>query len=448
MQTQEITLSQKQAEAWYYLNNDPKAFDVFYGGAAGGGKTWLGCLWQIYRRLNYPGTRGMIGRETLKDLKDTTLMTFFKIANEIYQLSTFDYKYKQNTGRIEFANGSLIFLKELKFYPSDPEFTDLGGLEITDAFVDEIPEITEKASEILRSRIRYQLIDDVPKFLGAGNPQNNWVKHRYILDKMNNPVKLKAFQRVVKASLKDNPDQKFREIYERNLQELNPYDRARLLYGDWTVQMNESPFFPSFEKTMVVEGLTIDHDFPVWLSFDFNIDPCTVIIAQDVGNEIRIIQDLQVKGNTKQLCETLLDSIDYPPLGFLVTGDYSGNTGSTSAGRLPHGVFNTDYEIIKSVLKIGDGSLRWTRRANERHELSYRLCDAFFTHIPFKIDARCLATINDLEIAQRTEKGKLRKDRENFKMDAGDAFRYLVSALFEGKYENIKNYANRIKAKS
>ena len=45
-----------------------------------GGKTALGCYWQLKMRLKYPNTRGLIGRAVLKTLKETTLVSFFQVA--------------------------------------------------------------------------------------------------------------------------------------------------------------------------------------------------------------------------------------------------------------------------------------------------------------------------------------------------------------------------------
>jgi len=46
----------------------------------GGGKTALGCYWQLKQRLKYPNTRGLIGRAVLKTLKETTLVSLFQVA--------------------------------------------------------------------------------------------------------------------------------------------------------------------------------------------------------------------------------------------------------------------------------------------------------------------------------------------------------------------------------
>ena len=70
----------RQIEALNFLNTDSIVEQLLYGGAAGGGKTKFGCMWQIQRRLKYPGTRSLIGRAKLDNLKKTTLNTFFETA--------------------------------------------------------------------------------------------------------------------------------------------------------------------------------------------------------------------------------------------------------------------------------------------------------------------------------------------------------------------------------
>lgn len=69
----------KQLDALKYLVKDSPCELVLFGGAAGGSKSFLGCAWQIQRRLKYDGSRGLIGRSKLDTLKKTTLKTFLNV---------------------------------------------------------------------------------------------------------------------------------------------------------------------------------------------------------------------------------------------------------------------------------------------------------------------------------------------------------------------------------
>jgi hypothetical protein len=221
----------RQAEALQYLSNDSSVNYVLYGGAAGGGKTMLGCTWQILRRLKYPGTRGLIGRAKLDTLKKTTVATFLEVANMIGLVAGKDFTYNQQSHIIKFMNGSEIILADLFLYPSDPYMTDLGGLEITDFLIDEAAEVSEKAFNIVSSRVRYKLneFNLVPKGLITCNPAKNWIYNQFYLPHKNNALpEYKAFVQALPGDNLHLPS-----AYVQSLSRLPEVDRKRLLEGDW-----------------------------------------------------------------------------------------------------------------------------------------------------------------------------------------------------------------------
>jgi len=221
----------RQAEALQYLSNDSSVNYVLYGGAAGGGKTMLGCTWQILRRLKYPGTRGLIGRAKLDTLKKTTVATFLEVANMIGLVAGKDFTYNQQSHIIKFMNGSEIILADLFLYPSDPYMTDLGGLEITDFLIDEAAEVSEKAFNIVSSRVRYKLneFNLVPKGLITCNPSKNWIYNQFYLPYKNESLpEYKAFVQALPGDNLYLP-----ESYVTSLTRLPEVDRKRLLEGDW-----------------------------------------------------------------------------------------------------------------------------------------------------------------------------------------------------------------------
>lgn len=224
------TQTRKQREAWEILN-DKNTTELLFGGGAGGAKSYLGCAWLILNCINYPGTTWVMGRKVLKRLKETTLATFFRICSEWGIKPDVHYVYRLQEGLIEFKNGSVILLKDLMTYPTDPEFEALGSLEITGAFVDEASEVSEKAINILNSRRRL-LLDKyglIPKTLMTCNPTKKWLYSEFY--KPNKEGKLKPYRKFIQALVGDNPF--ISKHYIENLQKLDEISRQRLLFGNW-----------------------------------------------------------------------------------------------------------------------------------------------------------------------------------------------------------------------
>lgn len=432
----------------YYLNNDPQIEEVFFGGGAGPGKTFVGCYWQIRRRLKHPKTFGAICRNTLKDLRDTTLITFFDILHDIFECREGEhYKFDQQKMRIEFKNGSLIFFKEIKYNPRDPNFADLGSLELTDAFIDEASEVTKKARDILFSRIRKNLIGGVPKILLCSNPDDNWIKYEFVIDEETLQKKvLKDYQRFIPALLTDHVDETFRRIYGRNLDRLPAYDRARLLEGVWDAQPNENPFFYEYKPEMIKE-VEIFTDAPLLISFDFNFDPGTATIMQHVDCDfdkkyfgLYTHDCVQQKGGTSHVCDLLIDEqwVDHPG-GFFVTGDRTGNKNTSNANQ-------SDWEIVFRKLKITKYMAKYTQGANERHVYSRNVGNYLLKNYPCYFSPAAAKVTSDLKNAIPTTDGKLYKNREQgHAQDAGDTWRYGVHAEFPKGIRSIDQLLRKCK---
>ncbi len=225
-----LEMSKRQNEAWKVLQ-DRVHTEIFYGGGAGGGKSYLGCTWSLFNCLNYPGCRGLMGRAKLKELKESTLLTFFQVCKAWGLIAGVDYKYNSIEGTIKFRNGSAIYLKDLFAYPSDPEFDSLGSTEYTFAFVDEASQITVKAKNIVMSRIRYKLDEFglIPKFFIASNPSKNFLYFEFY--KPQRDGKIEHYRIFLKALVGDNPF--ISKYYIENLKKLDRVSKERLLHGNF-----------------------------------------------------------------------------------------------------------------------------------------------------------------------------------------------------------------------
>ena len=226
----DINLTKKQSQAWKLLMDDITN-EVLYGGSAGAGKSWLGCLWITTLCLQYPAIRCLIGRTVLQQLKLTTLNTLFETLQSMGLKSGEHYVYNGQSNVITFTNKSEIVLKDLAYQPSDPNFDSLGGLELTAVFVDEAAQISQLAYNILKSRMRFKLTEYnlIPKILMTCNPGQVWLKKVFYLPYIQDTLEPnKAF---VPALPLDNPH--LPPSYIEMLKSLPPAQRRRLLEGDW-----------------------------------------------------------------------------------------------------------------------------------------------------------------------------------------------------------------------
>ena len=254
---------------------------VLFAGAAGAGKTLLGCSWVVAMCLKFPNMRGVLARKTLKVLKATTWVTLMKVL-DMFGLKQDENYYIDNINTVlHFWNGSSILALSLAPSLQDPEYNFLGSLEISFFYCDEVSEVTEKAIEVLRSRCRWNTADTfvVPKALLGTNPTDNWVRGAFVQDEDGNPIKPAKGLRYVPATVYDNPDPVFRAAYINNLMKIrDPFTRRRLLAGDWSSpNANNMAAYWNFDGTKhLVRHLCqkrYDPTKTIILAMDFNVNP-------------------------------------------------------------------------------------------------------------------------------------------------------------------------------
>jgi len=226
----EPKFTKTQKECLRYLF-DNKTKEILFGGAAGGGKSWVGVSYLILMCIKYKKTRYLMGRSKLDALKKTTLNTFFEVCTAWQLKANKDYTFNGSSNIITFYNGSEIILKDLFLYPSDRNFDSLGSLEITGAFIDEANQITEKAKNVVASRLRYKLDENklIPKMLMTCNPAKNWVYSEYYRPAKENTIK--PYRKFIQSLVNDN--KYISKHYEKQLFELDELSKQRLLFGNW-----------------------------------------------------------------------------------------------------------------------------------------------------------------------------------------------------------------------
>ncbi len=243
--------------------NHPQVVEVDFGGAAGGGKSWLVCLWMLLQCRRYAGIRIGLGRKEGLRLRQTTVVTLLREVHPIMGVTNDEYTYQDQKGIIQYKNGSQIQLIDLNWQPSDPDYDTLGSLNFTHVVIEEAGEIREKARTVFGSRKNRFLNREyniVGKTVLTQNPSQNFTRKEFYepykklgmgshriwpigeVEVSPNVVK-QAYRAFVKSLPTDNP------FVSRNyiavLKNLPPQETKRLLEGNWDYMDDDDVLFPS-----------------------------------------------------------------------------------------------------------------------------------------------------------------------------------------------------------
>lgn len=235
----EITIkpTYKQHLAYVALSDDTIKYVVF-GGAAGGGKSWLGAEWLMTMCERYPGTKWFIGREELKRLMGSSFITFNKVLN--FHKADTNWILNGQYNFLQHNNGSRIDLLDLAYKPSDPMYERFGSLEYTGGWIEEAGEIHFDAFDVLKSRIGRHMNKQYnikSKILITCNPKKNFLYSMFY--KPWKEGKLPENSAFIQALYKDNPHTA--DDYGDNLSELRDESkRRRLRNGDWEYETDNS----------------------------------------------------------------------------------------------------------------------------------------------------------------------------------------------------------------
>ena len=200
-----------------------------YGGGVAGGKTiiTLGLLDELCQQ--YPGVRFVVVRKSLTTIRRNTIPSFTKILKMNGDINR--ARLHKGEWTYFYTNGSEILFMEADI-SNDPELNKLRGLEITGAVMEEANECSEKAFNILITRIGrwYNKEHNLPPFiLLSCNPDSNWVKDKFYdpwaREELNAPYYFKQ------ALPHDNPHNP--EEYLQGLEDLPEAEYERYVKGNW-----------------------------------------------------------------------------------------------------------------------------------------------------------------------------------------------------------------------
>lgn len=260
------TKNEKQiqaVEAWIDYTTE----EILYGGAKGGGKSYLGCSLIFGDALIYPGTHYYIARGELTDLRKFTIPSIYEVFKnwglKIEEYASFDGQYNI----FNLKNGSKVFLIACKVLPSDPLFERFGSMQMTRGWLEEAGEIAEAAKANLwlaTGRWKNEEYGLKKKQLITANPKKGWMKRDFV-DPFKQGVIPKT-RKFIQAFATDNTYLPA-DYIETLKNEKDTVRRQRLWEGDWDYDEDKDSLI-SFDALSDAFSNTITKDNNKYLIID------------------------------------------------------------------------------------------------------------------------------------------------------------------------------------
>jgi len=270
-----MKLTDKQIQGFDLLT-DRTTKVLGYGGAAGGGKSILGCYWQLTMNSALRESKWFIGRDSLRDTRESVLFTMKKVSKMAYFVP---WRYADN--HIYFENGSEIEFLDLSFYPEkDPLYERFGSKEYTGGWIEEAGPIKEMAFTVLKTRINRWYNEDyglIGKILVTFNPKKNWLDSMFYRPYAKQQ-ELKD-TKFIHALPTDNPF--LPAEYLENLRNIkDPATRERLLNGNFDYDDDPSALM-DYEKIYNIFSNIHIYENP--------IDKCIICDVARFGSDLAIV---------------------------------------------------------------------------------------------------------------------------------------------------------------
>lgn len=394
-----------------------------YGGAMGGGKSFVCLATLLVLARLYPGSKWCVIRESLPTIKKTTLETFSRLVPQ-----SFVKNYNQQELIYTFTNGSQIFFMA-EDYKNDKDFDRFKGLEVNGFLLEQVEELQEELLAVCFVRAGRWIIPKMPPrplILANVNPTLLWPKKkiydRYRLKQLPDDWFYQP------AKITDNPVLFNDAQYMHNLTaHLDSLTYRRLIDGDWNAFAVDKPYLYNFSmERHEHQDYKPNTYLPLTVSFDFNVEPMTALVGQKLDQRTGYIFD-EMKidtGSTEEMCDKIIAK--YPLWlndNLFVTGDATGrNRQAVMEGNLNH------YRVIKDKLNLKDSKLVVPAQ-NPAHKDSRVLGNSVLQHANYFITSACQETIQDCIYASVDHKGELIKTKAEGR-HFFDNYRYLYHAWY------------------
>ena len=277
-------LTEKQSSVVKFFE-EQNAQNILYGGAGGGGKSFLLRWFAVYLGLKYPTLQIYLFRLTYPELIDNHIFSANSLPAicETVFLEKKDFKFSKKDLSFEFFNGSRILLRHI----DKAKLYKYQGSELNVALFDEATLVPEECLDFLFSRCRIAITHETRSFSSkfplkvfATNPigvsflyfKREFVEKCSALEVFENKLGRSVF---IPAKLEDNPFID-KESYVVNLSHLPEKTRQAILQGLWIEPENK---FFDFNRNSHCGVFRYDERFPIYYGLDLGFSEPTAFVV-------------------------------------------------------------------------------------------------------------------------------------------------------------------------
>lgn len=277
-----IQPSPRQWEAFRHIGSGKM---VFYGGARGGGKSWLALAAAVWACLKHPGIVVTAIRETYPELYDV----FISKLPVLFPENVFNYYYREKYKEAIFSNGSRLVFRSVG---SVKDAKKIQGTEAQFMIIDEAPNFHLDVLRLLWGSVRKSdiLKEFESTILMTGNPggiSDHWFKTHFVDINYTFWTPQEMEQGLsfvfVPAKLWDNThiDQ---EAYASRLMLQGDAKRRAWLEGDWDVF--EGQFFEEWSPEVhIIDPFMIPQDWQRVIGLDLGYTESHPTVAEWVAQD-------------------------------------------------------------------------------------------------------------------------------------------------------------------
>jgi Terminase large subunit, T4likevirus-type, N-terminal len=358
-----------------------------FSGPVGSGKTFALVYKALRMATENPGCVGLLGAPTIPMLRSVTLRAMLETL-ETHRMP-FDYLSQSASLFLKRSRSSILF-RPLDF------FDRLRGYNLAWFGIDELTYCKEGAWQVLQQRIR----DPKARRLGGfavWTPKGfDWVYDRFIspTTKLEGYEAIFAGARENVAVLRNNPTyyQELKAGYDNKFYrqeaegEYLDIFSGRVYYAYETAQNDDAVEFNPHKRLN-------------W-ALDFNIDPMSSVLLQDLGGHIRVLDEISLRGaSVNDMCARFIETVapltakwrdanGDRPFEVGVYGDAAANNRNIQTAK-------SDYQAIQEYFRaVPEIKLVWCVNTSNPPvkdrvaSMNRMLCDAT-GRVRLVVDPRC-----------------------------------------------------------